>query len=321
MSKTFDERKRLLVKICNLYYVDGLNQQEISDRLGISRPKVSRMLSAAKTEGIVSITIKNPFAEEQKYESAIEKTFGIKDAIVVNTGDSSPAMNRLLLGDACAAFLESSLKDNEIVSVMAGKTIHSLCERIEYFPRQNLIFVPAIGGWGHEGTDYHANSNAKILGEKLKSKYFILNAPSIVASIGARDVLMSEPEISSVLSLARNSTTALIGIGQVSSEATMIKTGIYSDDEVEAIKKAGGVASICTWFIDINGNSIDFPAKPRLVGLTDEELRRIPMVIGVASGLDKAEAILGTLRGGWVNVLVTDIKTAKAVLDMQGVNI
>jgi len=321
MSKNFDERKRLLVKVCNLYYIEGLNQQEISDRLGISRPKVSRMLSAAKAEGIVSITIKNPFLEEQKYENAIEKTFGIKDAIVVDTGDSDPEMSRLLLGDACAAFLESSLKDNDIVCVMAGKTVHSLCERIEYFPRQNLIFVPAIGGWGHEGTDYHANSNVKILGEKLKGKYYILNAPSIVASTEAKEVLMSEPDISSVLSFARNSTKALIGIGQISSDATMVKTGIYSDSEIEAVKRAGAVASICTWFIDINGNPVDFPAKPRLVGLTDKELRKIPMVIGIASGLDKVEAILGTLRGRWVDVLVTDIKTSKAVLDMQGVEV
>jgi deoxyribonucleoside regulator len=50
MTEMQNERRRLLVKISRLYYEDGLNQQDIAKRLGISRPHVSRMLAAARAQ-------------------------------------------------------------------------------------------------------------------------------------------------------------------------------------------------------------------------------------------------------------------------------
>jgi deoxyribonucleoside regulator len=314
IHKKEEENLRLIIKVSNLYYLDGLNQQEIADRLRISRPQVSRMLSTAKAEGIINITIKNPYIEEQQYEQTITETFGIRDVIAVNA-DSDSKMANYQLAQAGCALLDSVIKDYDIIGVMAGKSIDALVNGMHYISRKGLQFTPLIGGWGPKGKNWHSNSNVRILGEKLKSLYWQLNAPAVVAAAETRDALLQEPAIAKVLDLARSSTLALVGIGQVSAEATIVQSGFFSAAEINEVKAAKAVGNICASFLDANGKLIDFPASNRIIGLTLPELRKIPRIIAIARGREKVPAILAALRGHWIDVLLTDLETAKLVLE------
>lgn len=62
----------LLSKVSKLYYERGLNQQEIADKLHLSRPKVSRLLQQAQEEGIVQITVHSPPGTFADLEEALE---------------------------------------------------------------------------------------------------------------------------------------------------------------------------------------------------------------------------------------------------------
>nr|WP_245954365.1 sugar-binding transcriptional regulator [Paenibacillus flagellatus] len=306
------------MKVSNLYYNDGLNQQEIATRLGVSRPQVSRMLSMAKAAGIVQITIKNPYSEEQQYERAIAETFGIHDVSVLNVPDGDAKTIETQLARAGSALLESALKDHDVVGVMAGRSIASIGVEIGYVQRKGLQFVPLVGGWGSAGAPWHANSNARALGEKMKSSYRLLNAPAVVASKEARDVFASEPEIADVLRLAEKSSIALVGIGQVSERATIVQSGYFGEGDIARVREMGAVASFCTSFLDERGKVVPYDGEERMIGLTAEQLRRVPNVIAIASGEEKVPAICATLRGRWVDVLITDMETAKQVLKWHG---
>jgi DNA-binding transcriptional regulator LsrR (DeoR family) len=89
----------------------------------------------------------------------------------------------------------------------------------------------------------------------------------------------------------------------------------YLDDKTRArLKASGAVGDICVRFFDINGNPLE-----ELLGATGIELaqlRRVQRVIGVAGGVDKAEAILGAVRGQYIQVLITDDLTAKKILSI-----
>ncbi|MGO0063268.1 sugar-binding transcriptional regulator [Brevibacillus fluminis] len=315
MSIIHDEKIRLLVKVSSLYYIDGLNQQEIASRLGISRPQVSRMLSAAKAEGIVQITIRNPYSEEQRYEKAIAETFGIHDCIVIQPSDADARMVDLHLGRAGATLLESVLKENDIVGVMAGRAIASLAEEMRFSGRKHLQFVPLVGGWGSEGSAWHANSNTRMMGEGLKAKYWFLNAPAIVGSTDAKEVLLKEKEIGDVLAMARQAKVAVVGIGQPTPNATIVRSGVFTEEEMCAVMEQGAVGNLCTTFINEKGEAIAHEAEQRMIGLSAAELRQIPNIIAIASGEEKVAAIAATLRGRWIDVLITDMATAKAVLE------
>ncbi len=320
MTNIADERKRLLIKVCNFYYIDGLNQQEISDKLGISRPQISRMLSQAKTEGIVNITIKNPYSEEEKYEKELIKTFGIQAAVVIDTAEAKQEEVNRCLGDSATVLLESMLKDNSVLGIMAGISMNSVSEEMVYFQRKNLSIVPLVGGWGPDGERWQANLNVSNIGEKLRCKYLQLNAPAFVASKKTRDALLEEPIISDVLDVARNSTVALVGIGQISENATIMRAGFFDNCEFNELKKNGAVASLCNSFINERGECIDFTASSRMIGITAEELKKITQVIAIASGDEKISAITAVLRGGWIDVLITNLSTAKEILKWHKLN-
>jgi DNA-binding transcriptional regulator LsrR (DeoR family) len=312
MTDMKTEKNRLLVKICKLYYEDGCNQQEIAERIGISRPHVSRMLAAAKAEGIVQISIKNPYSAEQQMEQLLVETFGIHDVVVVDTPPDEQKLY-VQLGKTTAVLLESILKDNDIVGVMAGRTIAAIGDELEFFSKNNLQFVPLVGGWGSEGAPWHANSNTMAIAGKLKSKYWLLHAPAVVSNEETGVLLRSEPGISKVLHLAKSCQVAVVGIGDVSERSTIAEAGHFSGEDLESVKGTGAAATLCASFLDADGRTIDHPVKKRMIGLTAEELRGIPKVIAVAGGRDKAAAIAAVLRGKWVDVLVTDLATAQAV--------
>ncbi len=314
MNDIQNERVRLLVKISRLYYEDGLNQQDIAKRLGISRPHVSRMLAVARAEGIVNITIKNPYSLEQNIEQELVETFGILDALVVSVEERSEQRFLHQLGRSCAALLESVLKDHDIVGVMAGCTITAVAAELEYFARNALQFTPLVGGWGSTGSSWHANSNAMMFAEKMKSKYWLLHAPAVVASQETKELLMKEPEIANVLEIARKSTVAVVGIGQVSKEATIVQTGYFGNADLNDVIRKGAVANVCASFLNVQGENIAFSAKTRMLGIDVSELRHHTNVIGVAGSQDKVEAITATLRGKWIDILVTDLVTAQLVL-------
>ncbi|NBD22367.1 sugar-binding transcriptional regulator [Paenibacillus glycinis] len=314
MSEINLERRRILVKICQLYYEDGLNQQEIAKRLGISRPHVSRMLTAAKNEGIVRITIQNPFSGEQELEKRFAETFGIQDAIIIDASAGDPAKLRAQLGRTGAALLESVLMDGDIVGIMAGRTVASAAEELDYFAREELRFVPLIGGWGSEGGNWHANSNTMAFANRLKAKYWMMHAPATVASVETGRLLRQEPEIAKVLQLARQSRVAVISIGEVDDQATMVESGSMNPADVGDLEALGAAANLCASFIDAEGRELDFPERQRWIGLSASELRAIPTVIGMAGGERKVKAITAALRGKWIDILVTDAATARAVL-------
>ncbi|GHO58026.1 sugar-binding transcriptional regulator [Ktedonobacter robiniae] len=317
MTDLQNERVRLLVKISRLYYEDGLNQQDIAKRLGISRPHVSRMLTAARAEGIVNISINNPYSREQNIEQELIETFGILDAFVVSTEEHSEQRLLHQLGRSCAVLLESMLKDNDIVGVMAGRTVTAVAAELEYFARNGLQFTPLVGGWGSTGSSWHANSNTMMFAERMKSNYWLLHAPAVVVSQETKELLVKEPEIANVLEVARKSTVAVVGIGQVSKEATIVQTGYFGNADLNDVLRQGAVANVCASFLNIQGENIAFSAKTRMLGIDISELRPHTHVIGVAGSQDKVKAITATLRGKWIDTLVTDLETAQRVLDFH----
>ncbi len=317
MNEVSQEKRRLLVKVSTLYYMDGLNQQEISERLGISRPQVSRMLAAAKSEGIVQISIRNPYSEEQMYERAVAETFGIHDVIVVHVPEADRQTMELHVARAASALLESAIKDRDVVGIMAGRTIASVGREIQHVGRKEVKFVPMIGGFGADGGAWHANTNARVFAENFRGRHFLLNAPAVVASAQAREMFQNEAEISKVLEAAKKVSLALIGIGQVSEEATIVKSGYFSEEEMNGVRNQGAVCNISTSFLSAEGERVHYDGESRMIGLSIDEIRAIPNVIAVAMGNDKVEAIVAALRGKFMDVLVTDMETAKGLLEWQ----
>lgn len=317
MNDASQVKTRLLVKVSTMYYMDGMNQQEISNRIGISRPQISRMLATAKSEGIVQISIRNPYSEEQAYERAIAETFGIHNVIVVHIPNADQQMIELHVARTASALLESVIKDRDVVGITAGRTVASVANELHCTGRKDVKFVPMIGGFGSDGGAWHANSNARVFAERFKSHHLLLNAPAVVTSAQVRDFFLNEMEIFDVLEAAKKVSIALIGISRVTEQAMIVRSGYFSDEELKGVQMKGAVCNISTSFLDENGKRVHDDGEARMIGLTIDDIKAIPNVIAIAAGDDKVEAISAALRGKCLDVLVTDMDTAKRLLDWQ----
>jgi DNA-binding transcriptional regulator LsrR (DeoR family) len=133
-----------------------------------------------------------------------------------------------------------------------------------------------------------------------------------------REVLLQEPRIRETLSLARRADVALVGIGApLPAVYSLLRAGYLGREELARLRAQGVVGDICARHYDAQGSVLDIELNQRIVGIELEGLHDVEQVIGVAGGEAKAEAILGALRGGHVNVLVTDDTTARKVLALS----
>jgi len=303
-----------MVKVCQQYFQDGLNQQEIAKKYGMSRSQVSRMISAAKAEGIVEITIRNPFSDESALEKEMIERFSLRDAIVVDVTDLDDMMAETLVAQAGAAFFESIVKSGDTIGVMAGKSIAALVREFKDPQKKDLHYIPLVGGWGSEGLDWHANTNAQIAAKNTKGSYSVLHSPAVVTSAETKETLLREPEISSILKSYTELDAALVGIGEISKDATHVISTNMKEEELQALEKEGAIASLGTIFIDRIGQALPTAFSERMIGISGSDLKKVPVVIAAARGSLKVESIHAALAGGWTDVLVTDMDTAKAII-------
>lgn len=305
---------RMTIKVCKLYYEDNLSQKEISAQLGISRPQISRLLTNARLNNIVTIKIMNPYVDETRLEHLLVKKYNLKDALVLNTNGANSASRQEEFGRQAASCLDAYIFDNNRVGIMSGQTISSTVLSIKHFDRRGLEFIPLVGGIGSAGANFHANAIAQKFAECSGGSSTVLNAPVIVQSEETCKVLMSEPEIYEVLKKGSMCDVAIVGIGQINMKSTTVQAGALSVEDIDKLKDAGAVASVCTSYIDKNGKIIETHLNKRSIGQTLENLKKCK-TIALAIGNSKVESIKAAISGGFIDVLITDLETARSIID------
>jgi DNA-binding transcriptional regulator LsrR (DeoR family) len=79
------------------------------------------------------------------------------------------------------------------------------------------------------------------------------------------------------------------------------------------------VGDVCLRFFDASGRPLVTELDARVIGMELRQLRGVSRCVGVAGGFRKFAAILGALRGRWINVLITDRRTAERLLKRSAV--
>ena len=315
MKKIIGSNK-LLIKCCELYYIQCMTQNVISKSLGISRPTVSRLLKEAKEKGIVKIEIQE--SEQSGYdhlESSIEKKYGLKEVLITN--DNEEGLLNSDLGSMAAKYLERIIKSSDIIGVSMGTTVKEIGRFVSKGSCVDAMFVPLIGGVGQIGIEIHPNAVAMNLSRAFNGKFKLLHVPAIISDIDLIDKLKDEKSISDVLDYIRKINVAIVGIGAPTDKSTMMATGYFDEKKMENLKKLNTVGDICLQFFDINGNHEQFKENDKVFGLHLDNIKKIDRVIGVAGGNEKVEAIIGAINGKLINVLITNYSCAKLILNYE----
>lgn len=307
---------RLIAKIARLYHVQGERQADISKRLRIHQSTVSRMLRRAETMGIVRTTISTPPGIHSEVEEEIETIFGLKEAIVVESGSDEDTIARDL-GGAAAYLIESTVKGHEIIGISCwSQALLAMVNAVQPARSEGGgKVVQILGGIGNPGVQSHATLLTQRLAHLLQATPVLLPAPGIVGSKAARNVLLNDAYVQQAMSLFGQLDIALVGIGALEPSRMLRSSGnVFTGEEMRVLREAGAVGDICLQFFDANGAPVRSAFSSRVISIPLQDLKNTPYVIGVAGGERKVEAILAALRGRWVNTLITDRQTAQALL-------
>jgi len=309
----------LVAEICRMYYLDNLSQDEISSNLRISKSAVSRLLKEGREKGIVTFHIKDYEDRLGSLEDKLEQYFKLKEAVVVSDEEiTSEESIKKKVAKAAAVLLQRRIRENDTIAVSWGTTLAEVAKALNPPSHLNIDIVPLLGGIDITGRDIHSNEIARQVSEAFKGKYYVLNAPVFVSNLKIKEIFEKEKSIKTVIDKAKSADIAVVGIGSPKQSSTMIKRGYFSVKEFAKLNNKGVVGDICTIFYDIQGNIIKHSLHNKMIGLGSEELKLVPIVIGVACGEDKKEAILGALRGGYVNIIVTNERVAEYLIKNIG---
>lgn len=317
MRKIIDN-ERIIIKVCDMYFNGMKKQSEIAKELNISRPTVSRMIDIAKEKGIVKILIsdlsgRNYFSLERK----LEEKFNLKEVIIVDTKEDDKEQKDEM-GKATANFLERIVKEGSIVGVSMGTTISCIAKHISgYYSYRKLQFIPMIGGVGQVATELHSNSIVENLAKSFGAKYQFLHIPAMVSSSHIKEELMKDDYIKNIFDKVNKMNIALLGIGSISEDSTVIHTGYFESNQYEELKNNGAVSDICMNILDANGDPSKFDINNNVISVDIDRFKMTEYSIGIAGGLKKEESILSVIRGGYINVLVTDVECAKRLLEKK----
>lgn len=304
----------LLYKVAKAYYEDNLTQQQIGGRFGLSRVKVSRMLRKARNSRIVQISINPPQSSNADLEREVEARYGLKEAVIITPSNHDSHTIVSELGPVAARYLLRCVEGREIVAMSWGNTLLSVVDSLPAANLPNVRVAQIIGGLGALEAEVHGAELTRRTAQALGARPRLLHAPGMVKNRSVRDALVNDPQVSGTLKLAAKADIVLVGIGAFRKGSTLLNTRILPRSQMRVLKAAGAVGDIALQFFNKNGAKIKSAVDAQIIGVGIDAIRKIPRVIGVAGGSDKAGVIRAALLGKLINVLITDDRVASSLL-------
>jgi len=315
-----NENLRVALKVAQLYYDNDLTQDEISKKLRLSRPKVSRLLQEARDAGLVKITVAAIPGSHTGLERDLEELYDLLDVLVVEVSQPDSYLQTAReLGAAAAGYFRRILQDSDTIGLTWGLTLASMVDNLTPEKKRRVNVTQLVGGLGEPDSEAHATDLVRRLAMMLEANLHFLPSPGIVKTVELAQMLRFEPYVAQVLDQISQVDLAFVGIGALNHDSLMMKNErILTWKEIQPVLELGAVGDIGLHFYDIYGDVLDTEIEQRLIGASTEDYRQIDRVVGVAGGTGKIQSILGAVRGRLINTLITDVDTAQTLMAEDG---
>ncbi|WP_158212267.1 sugar-binding transcriptional regulator [Natranaerobius trueperi] len=307
----------LAYQAARLYYECDENQEEIARKLGVSRPQISRLLKLAREQGLVEFKVKNPLKLHTRLEKNLCERFSLRQAIVVPLSAEKPDLIKEKLANVASSYVSDVLMDGMVIGIPWGSTLNHLTK---VFPEKSLedtVVVQLKGGVSKVSNKVDTFNPIITLAKKINGSPCFLPAPSIVNSIELKNVFLQEEKIKETLELGNKAEIAIYSIGLPNEYSVLIEAGYFTKSQMQELREQGAVGDICSRYFTIEGEIFNKDLDERTIGIDIKSLKNKEYSIGIAGGEERAPGILGALRGGFTNVLITDEKAAQKVLELD----
>ena len=302
----------LQARVAWYYFVGGLTQQDIANRLSTSRVSVNRLLAASRETGQVEVTINSDLAGCVALEHALIEQFGLLEAVVVPTPDD-PALLRPALGVAAASHMAGIVTDGMTIALAWGRTIEAVMDALPARPGRGLSVVGVQGGLANCGS-LNTFEVVSDLAHLYDAEQHFFAAPMYANSAQDRERLLAQDSIRDACSKASSAELILYTAGGIE-DSLAVNVGVGDPRVVDELRANGAVGDVLGYFVDAQGQPVEHAVNDRCVAIPLSALSHGKRVMLIGGGTDRVAITRAALRGGLANILVTDERSAEAIVD------
>ena len=299
--------KKQMEEAAVLYYEKNLTQNEIAKKMNLSRQTVSKLLNDAIKENIVEIKIHNPETVCKELENEICKKFNIKNAVICGVSTNEHSLCQMMTVRKAAEYIGVlAEKGNNKIAISWGRTVQMLVENLQNANNSQNIVFPLFGATDQEQAYYLSNELARSFADKIGAKVNYAYFPYIPDCVEDCELFKKTSYYKKLNELWENIDIAVVGIGDKKIIEAFGKIFGYNKKGVSVI------GDIATHFFNNKGEFVELYENKLCA--TRENLKNAKQTIAIACGEEKTQAIIGALRSGVIDTLITDEYTARNIL-------
>lgn len=303
---------RLMSQVARLYHVRNLRQREIAELLQMSQARVSRLLAQAEEQGFVRTAVIVPEGLHPDLEGAIELAYGVNEVHVVEvTSEESIPVE---LGIVAAQYFSESPIEGSLIGFTSWSTTLRVMAR-ELEPSRGggrRAVVEMLGDLGSPDLQHEAARATQRLATSLGAEPVFLRTPGVVPDRERQRSVLADPYVARTLDLLANLDVAFVGVGPADTHGPLLAgDNFFSAEQLASVRAAGAAGQLLQRFVNSRGEPLDTPLDDLVIGITLDQVRSAGRRIVVAGGQTKHAALTACLRGGWVDLLITDLTTAR----------
>lgn len=306
-----DRQERAILDATWCYYHEGLNQNEIATKLGISRASVVNYLSEARKRGYIRVSLDPIIFTEHELSKKVADTFGLKEVSIVPSAGSATEER---VAKMAADWLLHLLHKGDRLGVAWGETIFQVSEAASRQTVEDLQIVQLVGS-RPSAKGFSAEICSAVLARQFGAHCVNLHVPLLLSDKELAQRLLAEPVIMEQMSAVMNCNKTIFACGTCNEDSHILKTGLMDLEQLESYKKQGATGVICGRLIDENGKHIPTSVEERMIGITLDQMKGKELGLLVGSGPARVAPILAAIRGGYATHLATCDDTAKMLLE------
>jgi DNA-binding transcriptional regulator LsrR (DeoR family) len=307
-----DRKLDLAAHAAWLYYIAGNTQEEVATKLNVSRQAAQRLVALAVSEKLIKFRLDHPLSECIELAEALRNQFQLSLCEVVPSDSKVDSFNGI--GVCAANYLEAYLtaKAPTILAFSSGRTLRAMVEQIPAMDQPQHKIVSITGNMSYCGRAGHYEV-VMHLSDRVGSQAFPVPTPVVATSSEERQLLQTQRSFMAVKTLAEQAKATFVGISPIAWDAPLHQDGFINDSEVAELMELGAVGEIAGWVYNHQGVLLQQGTNCRVASVPLQQPAQ-RLIIGVAGGEKKIEAILAALQGKLITGLITDEAAAQGIL-------
>lgn len=302
-----------------LYYLQDLTMDAIAAELSTSRSSVSRLLSFARSSGLVDIQINSPLDRGAQLEAMIARRYHVASYVVPTPGSTTDVDRLERVAMTAARLLPQFVDSNNIIGIAWGSTLGAISRHLtpKELPNSTVVQMNGAGNMQTTGIEY-ASEILERFGRAYGADIQQFPVPAFFDSPVTKAAMWKERSTRRVLDLVARMDVAVFGLGSPFAEVpSRVYIGGYLDrNDYSSLSTDRVVGDIATVFYRADGSWKDVSLNARATGPDFTRLRKVARRVCVVSGSQKLPSLRGALAAKLITDLVLDEGLARRLVEV-----